>query len=229
MFRIFREIELDEKIVVAADTGNGGGDRCAAQFLSLTHNDVPMVYHTPGITPDMTDVLAPALEEIARITNYKPLVTYELNNGGFNELTRLNALNRSNLWDMWHPRDKEGKEMDNIGWTTTEQARKAMLVDLKDALDNRLIKVYDPETVKELLSFVNIQKPGGGWKPQAESGAHDDLVMALAIAWQLYMTPHMFMRVHGSDTQARVFTGGDSITGYGGAFQRSGEGVRTFI
>ena len=29
-------------------------------------------------------------------------------------------------------------------------------------------------------------KTSASWKAQAEHGAHDDLVMALAIAWQLY-------------------------------------------
>jgi hypothetical protein len=41
--------------------------------------------------------------------------------------------------------------------------------------------VYDAMSYGEMLSFV--VKNG---KPQAERNAHDDLIMSLAIAWQMY-------------------------------------------
>ena len=60
-----------------------------------------------------------------------------------------------------------------------------MLQDLKEAIDNVLLRVYDSITVNELFSFI-VNQTASSWKAQAESGAHDDLIMALAIAWQLY-------------------------------------------
>jgi hypothetical protein len=225
MFRQFRDIERGEQFVVAADTGNGGGDRCAVQFLSLTCKDVPLVYHSPGITPDMTDDLSSALETLATQTAIKPLVTYELNNGGFNELVRLSKLNRSQQWMMWYQADEHGVPTDRMGWTTTEQSRRSMLVDLKDAIDNQHFRIYDPETVKELFSFVNMKRPGGGWKPQAEVNAHDDLVMSLAVTWQLALTAPQAVPANGFDV-ARIFTGGDRVTGYGSSYRKAN--VRTF-
>lgn len=192
MFRVYRDLIHGEQIIVAADTGNGGGDYCAAQFYSQDMKDIPLVYHSPGIAPDMTDDLVGALERIADATGVKPVVTYELNNGGLNELVRLSKLNRKHKWHMWHPKVMKAggimEDADRPGWTTTEQARRAMLVDLKQAIDNRELKVYDRQTVSELHSFVNMKRPGGGWKPQAENGAHDDLVMALAITWQISLS-----------------------------------------
>jgi len=44
-------------------------------------------------------------------------------------------------------------------------------------------KVYDKEIIEQMFSFV--VKKG---KLQAESGKKDDLVMATAGAWQLYLT-----------------------------------------
>jgi hypothetical protein len=58
---------------------------------------------------------------------------------------------------------------------------------LKDAIDKRLITLYDRPTINELFSFVEV-KTSTSWKAQAESGAHDDLIMSLAGAWQLYQT-----------------------------------------
>ena len=60
-----------------------------------------------------------------------------------------------------------------------------MLSDLKDMVDKGIATIYDRQTIEELFSFV-IAKTSSSWKAQAEKGAHDDLVMALAGAWQLY-------------------------------------------
>jgi hypothetical protein len=38
-----------------------------------------------------------------------------------------------------------------------------------------------------MFSFVEVQT-SMSWRAQAEKGAHDDLVIALAGAWQLYQT-----------------------------------------
>jgi len=38
-----------------------------------------------------------------------------------------------------------------------------------------------------MFSFI-ISQTSTSWKAQAEQGAHDDLIMSLAIAWQLYQT-----------------------------------------
>jgi hypothetical protein len=64
-----------------------------------------------------------------------------------------------------------------------------MLSMLKEAIDNRLIRIYDKPTITEMFSFI-ISQTSSSWKAQAEQGAHDDLIMALAIAWQLYQTEH---------------------------------------
>jgi hypothetical protein len=60
-----------------------------------------------------------------------------------------------------------------------------MLQELKDSVDTRLLSIYDKPTITELFSFI-VSQTSSSWKAQAEQGAHDDLVMALSIAWQLY-------------------------------------------
>jgi len=50
-----------------------------------------------------------------------------------------------------------------------------------------ILTIYDKITIEELYSFV-VVRTTATVKAQAEQGMHDDLVMSLAIAWQLYQT-----------------------------------------
>src|SRR3972149_3610484 len=86
MFRQFRKIEGNEKLVVAADTSSGLGDYCAVQFLSKTKIDVPLIYHSKIIATEMTNEIYPVLEKLYDITGNKPIVAYERNAGGVFEM-----------------------------------------------------------------------------------------------------------------------------------------------
>lgn len=192
MFRRYRPYKQGEFFVVAADTAAGGLDYCAAQFLSKEALDVPVVYHAKTLATEMTPILHIELEKIHDLTGIPPVVTFERNNGGVYELERLATLNRRNKYRIYL--DKSGigsldgtKDNKKLGWTTSSATRPIMLQMLKEAIDNKLIRIYDKPTINEMFSFV-INQTSTSWKAQAESGAHDDLIMSLAIAWQLYQT-----------------------------------------
>jgi len=187
MLRRYRKIEPGEFIVVGVDTAAGGTDYCAAQFLSKTKLDVPIVYHSKSLATEMTPIVFGELERIYDITGVPPTVAYERNNGGVFELERLASLNRLNkfrVFNMMTYGAIDNPEKRKIGWDTNSATRPKMLSDLKEAIDKRLVKLYDKRTVDELFSFIVVET-STAWKAQAEKGAHDDLVMALAIAWQL--------------------------------------------
>lgn len=200
-FRQYRDIEANEQLLVFADTAAGGNDYCAAQFLSATKLDVPLVFHSKVTATEMTPALHPVLEELAEVTGIKPLVAYERNNGGSFEVERLASMNRLGKYDMF-TMPTFGNQVINaiesnvkkLGWDTNSATRPMMLSALKDAIDHGQITLYDKETVKELYSFVVVQT-SSSWKAQAERGAHDDLVMALAGAWQLYLTAPQIIRL----------------------------------
>jgi hypothetical protein len=61
--------------------------------------------------------------------------------------------------------------------------RPKMLDELALSIRQGVNRTDDSSTLKEMLSFIRNAKTG---KPEAEAGTHDDLVMAEAIAWQLY-------------------------------------------
>lgn len=176
---------------MGVDTAAGGTDRCAAQFLCKTRLDVPVVFHHQIIATEMTPQLHLELEHIYDKTGVKPVVAFERNNGGIFELERLASLNKLGKYEIYQAKTRGTtsgiEETRKLGWDTNSATRPAMLSDLKQAIDKQLIKLYDRQTINEMFSFV-IVRTSSSWKAQAEKGAHDDLVMSLAIAWQLYQT-----------------------------------------
>ena len=56
---------------------------------------------------------------------------------------------------------------------------------LKEAIDKQVLKISDKPTIDEMFSFI-VAQTSSSWKAQAEQGGYDDLVMSLAIAWQMY-------------------------------------------
>ena len=67
---------------------------------------------------------------------------------------------------------------DRIGWDTSGVSRPILISMLDDAIRALAISIHDPITLQECLTFVI--KPNG--KAEAQSGTHDDTVIALALA-----------------------------------------------
>lgn len=200
MFRQYRNIERGEQLVVGGDTSAGGNDRCTLQFLSKNKLDVPLVYQSPAMATIMTNELLPVLEKIYDVTGARTMVAYERNNGGLFEMERLASLNRDNHFEVFRMPQYGKIENDDpvkYGWETNTATRPKMIGDLKTAVDKRLILLYDRNTIEELFSFI-IVPSSASWKAQAERGAHDDLVMALAIAWQLHLLSGITVKSQGT-------------------------------
>lgn len=191
-FRRYRPYARGEFYVVGVDTAWGGTDYCSGQFLCKTNLDVPTVYHSKVLATEMTPLIHLELERIYDETKVKPVVAFERNNGGIAEIERLATLNRDGKYRIYMEKKNVGSTESTeasikMGYTTSSASRPVMLQMLKECIDNRLIKIYDKPTVNEFFSFI-VSQTSSSWKAQAEQGAHDDLIMALAIAWQLYQT-----------------------------------------
>lgn len=65
-----------------------------------------------------------------------------------------------------------------FGFNTNSKTRPVIISELIKAVRDDINIVADEMTLEEMLTFIR----GEDWKPQAEEGAHDDCVMALAIA-----------------------------------------------
>lgn len=186
-WRQYRPIKRGEFFIIGGDCSQGGRDYNACQFFSKTQMDVPLVYQATGVAVQMTTDIFPVIEKIQEATGVIPVVGFERSSGGASELDRLLAMNRFNRYSMFvqkPPGHKRSVKSTEMGWNTTAYSRGAMLGDLKDAIDTKIIKIYDEPTVNELWSFIEKFR-AGRWQGEAEAGMNDDLVMALAGTWMM--------------------------------------------
>lgn len=188
MFRLYRQPEKGEFFVVGVDCAQGGIDANLGQFLSKTKIDVPLVFGKQCVAAEMVPMIHEALEWLYNLTGVEPVVAFERQNGGVSALSQLQTLNRNGHYRIYQRRRLgtiQGEILtDVIGWSTDTDTRPKMLGDLKQAVDNKLIRLYDKETIDELGKFI-INKKG---RAEAAPNCHDDAVMSLAIAWQMYQT-----------------------------------------
>ena len=82
-----------------------------------------------------------------------------------------------------------GKTAKAYGFKTTSLTRPLILAQLQAVVNDHIEKINDKDTLEEMLTFVRNEKG----RPEAQLGAHDDLVMALAIAH--YIRPQQDMTV----------------------------------
>lgn len=203
MFKVYRIPEPGEFFCVGGDCSQGGADSNEAHFLSKDRRDIPIVYRAQGVAMNMTDAIFPWLEWVCNKTGVKPVVAFERQNGGASEMERLKALNKKQMYTLFlMPKfgtDKEEgeKETERLGWDTNTATRPKLLGEWKDAVDKKLITIYDEETVRQHKTFV-VNKQG---KPVGSSGSHDDAVMAPAISWQLYQI--CLPEIYSDSTAAR--------------------------
>ena len=80
-----------------------------------------------------------------------------------------------------------GKTAKAYGFKTTALTRPLILAQLQAIINDHIEKINDKDTLEEMLTFVRNEKG----RPEAQEGAHDDLVMALAIAH--YIRPQQSM------------------------------------
>ncbi len=82
-----------------------------------------------------------------------------------------------------------GKPVKAYGFKTTAVTRPLILAQLQAIVNDSIGLINDKETLEEMLTFVRNEKG----RPEAQDGAHDDLVMALAIAY--YIRTQQTMKV----------------------------------
>lgn len=187
-FKQYRPLQQGEFIICFVDPSFGGADNTAGHFLSHKWLDVPIVFHHGLTITAATPMFHQELTRIHKETGITPIVAFERNNGGGAEMDRLARLNRYGDYRIYTMKtlDPLGRLIDTgkLGWDTNLATRPKMLQELKEAIEGRMLHLYHKQTVNEMFSFII--SPTG--KAEAEQGAHDDLVMSLAGAWQLYQT-----------------------------------------
>lgn len=158
--------------VLGGDTAGTGSDKFAGQLLDNRNGEqVAVVHHRFG-----ERYFAEQCYCLGFYYN-TALIGIETNYSTFPERI-LEELRYPRLYVRQHEDSYTRKLQETYGFETNVKTRKLIVDNLKDVARQALDTIYDYDTLGEMLTFVYDEK----WKPQAERGGHDDLVMALAIA-----------------------------------------------
>lgn len=170
--KVYREPETGVPYVIGGDTAGDGSDSFVAQVLdNRTGEQVCTLRHqTDEDLYTMQIYCLGVWYNTALIGIEANWSTYPIR-----ELERLH-----------YPKQYVRETMDtythkptkSFGWWTSTKTRPVIIAELVKACREDINIVCDRTTLEEMLTFVRDEH----FKPTAEEGAHDDCVMALAIA-----------------------------------------------
>ncbi|AYJ85537.1 hypothetical protein D3Y57_05510 [Sphingomonas paeninsulae] len=172
---VYADVSPSETYYIGADVAMGvrGGDSSVAQVLD-SHKRQVAVWR--GLVHP--DHFATVLERLGYRYNTAKIAV-ESNNHGILTCTRLGK-------DLAYPNfyqevvyDKiDDKETVNLGFRTTSKSKPLVIDQLRASIRDGEMTLNDKTTLKELLTYI-VTDTGS---MEAESGCHDDCVVALALA-----------------------------------------------
>jgi hypothetical protein len=123
-------------------------------------------------------------KELERLGYYynNATIAVERNNQGIATLAQLNESYYPMLFYRDDVTDTGENSTSKLGWETNIRTRPILISDLGTMIRTRDIHCWDEPTIDECMTFVR----GKNGKEEAQSGCHDDRVISLAIAIQVY-------------------------------------------
>lgn len=169
--RILRHPEPGRPYVLGGDTSGTGSDKFAGQLIdNITGEQIAVIHHQFG-----ERMFAEQAYCLGMYYN-EALIGIETNYSTFPEMV-LEELGYKHLYVRERFDNYTGKTVQAFGFETTTVTRPILVDRLKDVAASAIETITDYDTLGEMLTFVYDEN----WKPQAEQGEHDDLVMALGI------------------------------------------------
>lgn len=172
LISIYRHPREGIPFVIGGDTAGSGSDRFTAHVIDNTSGMQDAVLL-------MTTGEKEYVNQMYCLGHYynTALIGIEANFSTYpnNELQRLRYPRlyvRESLDDYTH------KVRHSFGFVTSKLTRNTIIANLINHVKNSSELICDRATLEEMLTFVRNED----FRPEAQEGAHDDLVMALAIA-----------------------------------------------
>ncbi|GIO84542.1 terminase [Paenibacillus faecis] len=166
---IYRKPDPGKRYVLAADTAKGkeDGDYDAAYVLEVRTGEMCASLHGKWDT----DLYGKKLNTLGLYYNMA-LLAVENNNTGESV---LNTLFNTCHYPLLYMHKKA-----SLGWNTNQATRPVMISDFKEAIRDELYNIYCPDLYSECMTLID--KNG---KAEADSGCHDDRILAYSIALQV--------------------------------------------
>lgn len=189
--RIYREPEAGRPYVAGGDTAGDGSDWFVGQVLdNVTGELVCKLRHQYD-----EDTYAKQLYCLGMYYN-EALLGVETNFSTY-PVKLLDLMGYRKLYVREVEDEFDGKIRHAFGFRTDRITRPVILAELIRVLREHMELVSDEDTLLEMLTFVRNEK----LRMEAEEGAHDDCVMALAIAH--YIRPQQTMTVRAEKNPDR--------------------------
>jgi hypothetical protein len=177
-WRVWEWPRADREYVIAGDVAGGraDGDFSAAVVYDTTSWDQVAAFHD-RIEPAL---FARELVKAGHLYN-RALLVPEANNHGQAVVALLLGWKYPNLYHHRAVDKRSSKAERRPGWSTTEQSRVTLVHALEKAVAEGTIGIRDKRAIAEMHRFIYRETQRGG-RFEADSGAHDDLVIAHGIA-----------------------------------------------
>lgn len=173
--RILLPPEDSAPYVIGGDTAGTGSDRFTGQVLdNRTGVQAAVLQHRDDETFYTRQMYC-----LGTFYN-SALIGIETNYSTYPE-KEMERLGYPNLYVRERVDTYTGAAMQAYGFETTPATRPLIIDKLRSIVRENIELIGDFETLGEMLTFVYDEN----YKPQAQQGEHDDLVMALAIAHQI--------------------------------------------
>ena len=177
---LWKEPEYDTFYCIGADVAEGlvVGDYSCAVVGDPSTFDVVAMWHG-HIDPDLFGI------ELIKLGKYfnNAYLGVENNNHG---LTTLSTIKKNEYWNLFFSKsyDRISDTMtQKLGWTTSVKTKPLMIDKLAEFVREMYLGIYSDDIVSEMFTYV-IEDNG---KTNAQSGCHDDTVMATGIMLQLML------------------------------------------
>lgn len=192
--RILAHPEAGVPYVLGADTAGTGSDWFAGHVLdNRTGAQVAVLHHQYNERAFAQQVYCLGMyynEALIGIeTNYSTYPQLCLEDYGYRNFYVRTVLDRYTR-----------EPMEAFGFATTSKSRPAAIDGLKDVARYDLDLIQDYATLGEMLTFIYTED----FRPEAENGEHDDLVMSLAIAH--FIRPQQRSTVERQESGGKVWT-----------------------
>ncbi|MEG2119646.1 MAG: hypothetical protein RRY53_04765, partial [Pseudoflavonifractor sp.] len=173
ILQIFDEPEPGAPYVIGGDTAGEGSDSFTAFVI-----DNRTGKQVAELSMLLSEILYARQLYCLGLYYNTALIAVEVNFSTYPEM-KLEEWGYSNLYQRERFDTFTGAMAKSCGFRTTAQTRPVMLATLHTVMEETPELVVSAATLTEMLHFVYSDKQ----KPQAEEGAHDDLVMAAAICY----------------------------------------------
>lgn len=181
--KIYKNPKKDYPYVLGGDTAGDGSDNFTGQVLNNVNGEqVAVLKHQFD-----DDLYAKQMYCLGYYYN-KALIGIETNYSTYPN-KELERLGYPNMFIREREDNFTHKIIKAFGFETNKKTRPVIIAELVEFARENIDLINDKSTLEEMLTFVRNEKG----RPEAQNGAHDDLIMAKAIAH--YIRPQQEYKV----------------------------------